>query len=385
MGHNGETNEHGHDTNTSTLHSEDVTNAIVTSQIKPRPPSLRIPIAPVSSTVVDFIGSQRFDLQAVTLTVDNAGTWSMARQSKSKSIKDSLDEPQIEGVLKTISQKSCRDAMERSRWRIFCEIKAYRRIQEAVPGAVPPLLHTNEMASCPHFIVERMGHDLFDVLRVMNGNLPSFKRVRDILMRLAWILSCLHEAGISHNDLKPENVVEGRGIGSEIVYLIDLESSQYRDEVASDEDTFLTSTDEKTPTYSSPEAWRGSKLPLVCWGAEDAFGLGRIAHVLLTGEPLSVPSDNGMDRRVDWADYIREYIANPTNVLSMDHLADTMEACLRETRKGLAKDVSDKGLCRVTNGLLHHDPLKRMTCLQAYHILSESDPFEYKKRKRPAF
>lgn len=317
-----------------------------------RPPTLTIPSPPRSPPPSEFAGSNRFELASVTTPGGS------------------------EGVLKTVLGGLNIVARERCEYKLKREMEAYQRIESEVPGAVPRLLSIGDTS----FVVERMGLDLFDSLVEMRPALPSLEMVRNVLLRLSWALSQLHAAGITHNDIKPENIVQGHGGGFQQVYIIDLESVRYRTECKGD--YFETSIDEKTPGYAAPEAWKGLRVPVSCWGAEDAFGLGRIAHALLTGEPLAVkPYDSA--EYVDWATYARECVEESCfSTAVMSRLGIMMPRCIREALSGIETRVGDDRLCRVLRGLLDSDPVTRMSCGEAHAILL--GPPGSKKRKRPA-
>lgn len=287
-----------------------------------------------------------------------------------------------EGVLKSVRENASPESKERGRARIHHEREAYRRVEEIFPGALPrrlPELEEEEDGAGPSLVVERMGLDLCDTLQ--RGSLPSPEVARLVLLRLAWILSRLHRAGVTHNDLKPENVVQGRDGELSSVYLIDLESVRYREEDCDGEGRYVTTLDEKTPGYAAPESWRGERLSSeACWGAQDAFALGRIAHALLTGESLGV-RPGADDQWVDWAAYSRELAEQARfSPESMRGVADMMPGCLAEALRDLEPRVTDPRLWRITQGLLDPRPETRMTCAEAHAVLCAPTS---KKRKRP--
>ena len=113
-------------------------------------------------------------------------------------------------------------------------------------------------------------------LRMNEGALP-YEMVIDFVERVAEVLAAAHERGVTHRDLKPDNILLTPFDGSFPVRVIDwgiahhLGSARY------------THHDESigTPTYMAPEQARG--LPTD--GQSDVYGLGVVAYSALTGRP----------------------------------------------------------------------------------------------------
>ncbi|MEO8551419.1 MAG: serine/threonine-protein kinase [Kofleriaceae bacterium] len=89
--------------------------------------------------------------------------------------------------------------------------------------------------------------------------------------QIAEALAALHEAGIVHCDVKPENLfVQANGA----VKVIDFGVSRLIDEPAPEENSIAG-----TPAYMAPEQWRGKPEH-----ASDVYSLGCVMYEMLTGK-----------------------------------------------------------------------------------------------------
>ena len=107
--------------------------------------------------------------------------------------------------------------------------------------------------------------------------------VREIVRQLATGLAALHRGGITHRDLKPDNVlVRGTGPSGEMV-LTDFGLSRRLNS------SVHFTTGARTSAYAAPEAWAGHVSP-----ARDWWSLGIVVLELATGQ---LPFD-GLDERM---------------------------------------------------------------------------------------
>lgn len=125
-------------------------------------------------------------------------------------------------------------------------------------------------------------------------SMMSVEQVDDMMLRIVFAMSALHNAKLLHCDLKPENV------------FIVKKESRYVGMVSDFDDSFFIDKDENipngadvigTPEYMSPELalhkfTEEDEPPLPLTAASDLFALGLMYHEYLTGEMPSFNSDD---------------------------------------------------------------------------------------------
>lgn len=104
-------------------------------------------------------------------------------------------------------------------------------------------------------------------------------RVISILLQVAAALAEVHDRGLVHRDIKPQNILlcrDARGVDR--VKLLDFGLVKHMAEAP----VALPSEVVGTPLYISPEALTA---PQAVDGRSDLYGLGAVAHFLLSGAP----------------------------------------------------------------------------------------------------
>jgi serine/threonine-protein kinase len=155
--------------------------------------------------------------------------------------------------------------------------------------------------------------------------------------QIAAALSALHEAGIIHCDVKPENIVvlADRAWGTlPQVKVIDFGVSRMLDEPPPEE--VLISG---TPAYMAPEQWKGRPQT-----ASDVYSLGCVLYELLTGEaPFegSLPEimSAHLDKRPARPSWLRNGVSVELERLIMRALSK--DPSMRPTMNEVALELGD--------------------------------------------
>jgi serine/threonine protein kinase len=135
----------------------------------------------------------------------------------------------------------------------------------------------------PFFVMEYVVGENLKV--VMRGQPMELRRAADIIRQVGSALGAAHDVGVTHRDLKPQNVMlQTLNSGEEIVKLIDFGIATVKDLQAkqTDQETRVAGT----LPYISPEQLRGEPIP-----ASDIWSLGVIAYEMITGH-LPFPANN---------------------------------------------------------------------------------------------
>ena len=114
----------------------------------------------------------------------------------------------------------------------------------------------------------------------------SHEAKEDLALKLLAEVGAVHNEGIIHNDIKPENIIVFQDLkNNQIVKLIDFEISF----LASQGPKFST---EGTPGYFPPEKEKGSSIPIT--KKSDVFSLGIVLGEILCGKRFCNPKLNDL-------------------------------------------------------------------------------------------
>ncbi len=117
--------------------------------------------------------------------------------------------------------------------------------------------------------------------RIRRSGRLSIWQAADIGKQIASVLEATHAAGITHRDLKPDNVflvLDGELAGGERVKILDFGIAK----LGATNVTATSATSMGTPTYMAPEQWKNAAK--VDWRA-DAYSLGCVAFEMTCGRP----------------------------------------------------------------------------------------------------
>jgi CheY-like chemotaxis protein len=187
-----------------------------------------------------------------------------------------LDLPVAIKVFRPVVGNDTADALERFRQ----EGIAASRIKH--PNAVEILDNGISSTGIAYLVMELMhGHTLEAELKA-NGAL-SPQRTAEIVVPVCEALAEVHDAGIVHRDISPENIYLHRGRKGEVVKLLDFGLSKILETPA--EQTLLTLTTTGTiagtPAYMAPERLTSNR----CDARADVYSLGVIMFRMLAGRP----------------------------------------------------------------------------------------------------
>ena len=138
----------------------------------------------------------------------------------------------------------------------------------------------------PWLVMEHLPSDSLAAVLATSGVL-GVTEVAQIGAQLADALAAAHAAGIVHRDVKPGNVLIGRGARVEgVVKITDFGISRAQGDVTLTQAGFITGT----PAYFAPEVARGHDPT----GASDVFSLGATLYTALEGVPPFGLDENPM-------------------------------------------------------------------------------------------
>ncbi|MFO0879096.1 MAG: protein kinase [Gemmataceae bacterium] len=154
--------------------------------------------------------------------------------------------------------------------RFLGEAQALGQVQH--PN-VTQVYETGTHAGQPYLVMEYLPGNLKELVR---EKLPAPDEAARLVADIARGLQRVHEAGIIHRDVKPANVLLGRG-GVPKISDFGLAKALGRTDGPTRSGEALG-----TPSYMAPEQVRG-KGPITV--AADVYGLGAVLYELLTGRP----------------------------------------------------------------------------------------------------
>jgi serine/threonine-protein kinase len=159
--------------------------------------------------------------------------------------------------------------------RFFNEARAVSRIQHA---GIVKIFDVGTHAGQAYLIMEYLEGETLSQRLAKLGRLP-FSQIGDIGRQIATVLDATHTAGITHRDLKPDNIflVPDRELG-ERVKVLDFGIAKLTGTLAGHSPRTMGTMG--TPAYMAPEQWGDTSK--VDWRA-DLYSLGCVAFEMTCG------------------------------------------------------------------------------------------------------
>ena len=208
-------------------------------------------------------------------------------------------------------------------------------IRATHPGLVDIQAAARTCDGVPYLVMEYLdGRTLASILDEAELDIVT---IIGLGAQIAAALAALHEVGVIHCDVKPENlfVLDARAWGTlPQVKVIDFGVSRRVDEPPADEASIAG-----TPAYMAPEQWKGQPCT-----ASDVYALGCVLYELVTGDP---PFDGSLPQLM--LAHLEQRPARPTWLraglpIGLERVmlrALAKDPALRPTMRELAHELGD--------------------------------------------
>ena len=147
------------------------------------------------------------------------------------------------------------------------------------PGVVRVFSHGETVDGCPYLVLELLVGQTLDELRQARGGRIPLAEMMPIGDALLDVLAAVHDAGITHRDLKPHNVMVLDGG----IKVLDFGLAKLRGRTADAAQNVVG-----TPTFMPPEQALG--LPQKMDAQSDIWAIGATLFYALSGQPVHVAS-----------------------------------------------------------------------------------------------
>jgi eukaryotic-like serine/threonine-protein kinase len=185
-------------------------------------------------------------------------------------------------AIKMLSAEASGDAQQKK--RLFNEAIAVSKIPHA---GIVKIFDVGEHHGRAYLAMEYLEGETLTA-RIQRAGVLAIREVADFGRQIASVLDAAHAAGITHRDLKPDNIylVHDAELGGARVKILDFGIAKLQNAAM----TAMSVSSMGTPNYMSPEQWHS--LAQVDWRT-DAYSLGCVAFEMACGRPPFVAQSLG--------------------------------------------------------------------------------------------
>jgi tetratricopeptide (TPR) repeat protein len=230
-------------------------------------------------------------------------------------------------VVKQLTYQSSSDWTNQKAVQLF-EREAQQLQQLGIHPQIPALIAYFEEEGCLYLVQQFIeGQNLYQILD-QQGSF-SGEQVWELLLGLLPVLQFIHQQGVIHRDIKPDNIMQCPEDGKYV--LIDFGVAKLITQTAMDHPGTVIGS----PGYAPLEQMRMG----IATASNDLFGLGTSCFHLLSGtSPSSLWTEYGYSWLENWQDYLSESLSPPLQKV-LTRLLQKNNALRYQSAKAVLEDL----------------------------------------------